>query len=766
MKRYIIIASLALAALLSCERMPEQVEICGVGSRVKTIDVSWDGGDCTADILASGKFTVSIPKEADWIGFKGEQPSVRLIEKEGDGPVVFTLEVNRGIPRSVEIGLECGTSAASLLIRQDGLLEGGLQVEQKNVLAPYEGGRLSAKINTKIAASEFSFDAEYLESESTGWVSGIHMSGNYIVFDVEPNLADSLTRHADVIATYPGGIGKVHIVQYSAGTEVDPIDVKALKNLLTAKGSLVLDKHYIVSGIVLNDDTEGNGAENRMISADNPDPGYSSRIIYLQSEDGADGIKLIFEDSCADVASRYDRISFDAFGLTLTRESDPVRYEINDIPTSIVTESCRGEAPQAKVRSIAALSESDLYTLVKVENVQIPIRKGPYMPIDIRFINIVTAYPMTLKDNAGKSLYMMVNSDCVWSRDGNPMPQGSGSVTGVLVHETCDNFEWDTGKEATIKAQGVISNYITGLGNIGKWQLRPVFHSDIALADSLKDGFSKLLWEWSYCDSLGVNLAANYDGSLKVLRPTWPQVADPRTDTLTAKAALYCRNSDMVGNKGLELANDFTHLGPYTYGGEITKPENGNGMYDVNGRSTHWYVYASTNTTGVIYSQYLGTGEVNWGICNGSAWCCKGWSINQYWECEFSTADLDASNAPLSIQFGTFNHISYTGAPRYWSIDWSDDGDNWERLYTYSVPDFPATNTRKVWQLPGAKYVSVNLPTAALGLDKCYVRLVPSSPTGLAINSGIGNDSSYYVSSSFNSNRYNAINYFAVRCNK
>ena len=506
------------------------------------------------------------------------------------------------------------------------------------------------------------------------------------------------------------------------------------------------------------------GAENRMVSADNPDPGYSSRIIYLQDEDGSDGIKLIFNDSCADVASRFDHISFDAFGLTLTREVAPVRYEISGIPTSVVTESEKRDAPRPKVLGIGDLTENDLYTLVELKNVEIPIRKGPFMPIDIRYIDIVTAYPMVLRDINGQSIYMMVNSDCVWSRDGRPMPQGSGSVMGVLVHETCDNFEWDMGEETSIKEQGVISNYITGLGNIGNWQIRPVFHSDISLAENFDDGFSSLLYEWRYCDSLGVNLVANYDGELKVLRPTWPQVADPRTDTLTTGAALYCLND--TKKTDLYVCNDFTHLGPYTYGGSITKPENGNGVTDALGREAHWYVYPSTGSIGVIYSQFLSSGVVNWDICNGSAWCVTGWNKNQSWRCEFSTEDLTAANAPLSVQFGVMNHIGYTGAPRYWSLDWSSDGETWDRLTLYTVPDFPATGSRKVYQLPGTKYVTASLPVEALGQEKVYIRMVPTNSAGLSSNTGIGNDSSYYTSSSFNSNRYNAINYFAVRYNK
>ncbi len=752
MRRYTIFAAIALAvSVISCEKLPEEVEIYGVGCKEKEINAAWNAAECTAQVLATAAFTVTIPDDAPWIGFKGKG-SDRSVSMDGDCTLTFALEANRNIPRSTTISFVCGTSSSTLQINQDGLLEGGLEVETKNILAAAEGGRYSAKINTKIKASEFSFSTTYEEADHTGWVSGMKISGNFVIFNVEPNLEASVVRHADVIISWSGGEGVVHVTQYSDGYGLEPMTVGGLKAMLPDKGTLRIDKHYIVSGIALNDDTEGNGAENRMISVDNPDPGYSSRIIYLQSEDGQDGIKLIFKNDCSSVASRYDHISFDAFGVLLERKTNPVRYEVSEIPISAVTESSPGVAPAARSRTINTLSEDDLYTLVKIDNVEIPIRKGPFVPVDISFLNIVTAYPVTLRDETGNSIYMMVNGDCIWSRDGNPMPQGSGSVTGVLVNEVCDNFEWDTAQEKALKAAGVVIDYITGLGVISSWQIRPVHRSDIQLAENLSDGFSMPLHEWRYCDSLGVNLVPNYDGEKRVLYPTWPESLKP--DTLDA--VFYCQAYS--GKLELMACNDFSHLGPYTYGGSITKPENGNGVFDAMGRSAHWYV-SGTQKSGAIYSEYTGKPS-NWSKCNGAAWCTLAWNLSQYWCCEFSTENLDTDNSPLSIQFGTMNHIGYFGAPRYWAVEWSTDGINWNRVATYSVPDFPASNTRKVFQLPGTKYVSVNLPDNALGQPLVYVRLIPAML-------GVGSDSVYFSSgASFTSNRFNAINYFAIRYKK
>ena len=60
--------------------------------------------------------------------------------------------------------------------------------------------------------------------------------------------------------------------------------------------------------------------------------------------------------------------------------------------------------------------------------------------------SLMNKYPMVIRDVEGSTMHMMVNTTCSWHRDGTAMPQGSGSITGIIVHEHCDNFEWDQAK--------------------------------------------------------------------------------------------------------------------------------------------------------------------------------------------------------------------------------------------------------------------------------------------------------------------------------
>lgn len=733
MKKYIIYIVLCLTAALSCEQLPDDVQIYGVGCKDKEVALGSDAGEYTLEVFADGEFTAALDESASWIRFASD-PDAREIALSGDMTVDFAYDINRGIPRTAVLTLTRGTNVFELNFNQEGILEGGVTIEQKNISIPAEGGQFGAKISTKLRAEDLTFEVEYTEKNSTDWISAIGLKNNFIRFDVKANVTD-IIRHAVITVRYDGGKGYIQVSQYNAGSAMEEVDVTGLKELLDSEGEYMIESHIVLNGLVINDNLEKNGAENRLISVDNQDMTYADRIIYVQNEEGTDGIKLIFSKSCADLVSRYDRISLDTYGLMLKREDNPVRYSISRIPVEALVATSAGDAPAEKVRGLAELTDNDIYTQVTVPDVEIPVSKGSFAPIDIRYINLMVSYPMVIRDKDGGTSHIMVNVDCPWSRDGKGLPKGSGSVTGVVVHEKCDNFEWDAAKENELIAAGQNASYITGLGTIGDYQIRPVRRSEVMISEDASESFSTLMYEWGYCDYQGVNLVKNYTDD-KDLYPTYPLVADP----LTLDARFYCEKS---GSKvALNLVNDFTHVGPYVYGSEITEEANGNGIYDYLGRSAHWRPYGAKN--GVIYSK---ENKQEWETSNGSAWCAAGWSASQYWCAEFPTADLTSENSPLNITFGTMNHLKKENAIRNWKVQWSADKEDWKDVSAYTIPDFAVDANRKVSQLPGTKFITVNIPDEALGLEKVYVRLVPTDK-------------------SFTSSVYNAINYFAVRYNK
>lgn len=777
MMKFLKYLTLCLFALVACEQLPDEVKIYGIGCKVDEVELGVNAGEYSLSVFADGEFTAALDEVDAWIWFT-ENPEARTMSADGDGELKFSYDTNKGLTRSSVLTLTRGTNVFEVTFVQEGILQGGVAIEQKNVTLTAEGGRYGVKVKTKLKNDDISFNVEYKEEESKDWVSALSLENNFISFNLQANLMDTLIRHAAVTVSFDGGEEFFQISQLYEGCKTESMDILELKSNFKEVGKYKIDSHILLEGIVINDHLEKNGAENRMISVDNQDLSYAERILYVQTADGSGGIKLIFSQSCAEMVARFDSIKVDLYGLELKRESEPLRYSISNIPMTSILSTKPAEQPVVKEKLWEDLGVEDLYTLVTVSDIEIPVRKGCYVPVDIRKLSYMVSYPMVIRSRSGHTGHMMVNVDCPWSRDGKELPEGSGSVTGVIVHETCDNFEWDVEKAKKISSErGLHDDYVTGAGRLGNYQLRPLRKSDIKIADEAETGFSAVLCEWAYCDSLGVNLVPNYKD--KTLYPTYYD-----ENLIVDSTRFYCMNND--GKVPLRLCNDFTHLGPYTFGGSITEPSNGNGIYDAQGRSAHWDVYSSTGDIGVIYSYYASNGKNRWSSesnsgngSNGSAWCVRDWvkykenpttnknevdtSYEQYWCAEFSTKDLTAANSPLNLTFGTMNHIENVGAPRFWKVQYKLEGGQWQDVVGggYSVPDFVNPKGPRVYQLPGTKYITVNLPDAVLSAEKVYVRLLPNKEKLLA-----GTATSYSDDKTPDASRYNAINYFAIRYNK
>lgn len=735
---YILFAAIAV---LGCTRLSDDTSIYELGAVDTHLSVGYEGGECSTEVLSNGDFTITIPEDAGWIHFKSS--TGRSLELSGDVTVSFSVDINRSVPRKADIVMKRGNNTALIEISQSGLLQGGFELVQQGVSVEYGGGECGVRVNTLMKDSELSYKVTYEQDEELSWISNIRLEGNFIRFSVAANLSATLIRHARIGISHEGGSAVALVTQFSQGTQVVEASLPEIKAFLDSDGSLTLDEHYLLKGIVVNDPSSLNGAENRIISVDIPDMGHKSRILYLQDEDSPEGIRVEFSESCAGLVKRWSRISIDVSGLTLVRESSPLRYCLKDVPPSAIVSSEAGEEIAPRELEIADITHKDLFTFVRLPKVEIPVRKGPFMPIDIRYISVMTAYPMLLRDSRGEQIHMMVNLDCPWSRDGNMMPRGQGSVTGVLVHEVCDNFAWDSAREAELKAAGAMPDYICSLGEFSSWQIRPMEREDVAISEGFEDRLSELLYEWAYCDSLGVNLVKNYNPETDELFPTYPLSANP----LSIDARLYCSKSGTKVKLG--LCNDFTHLGPYEYGGTITTPSNGNGVVDAMGRSAHWRVYPSVPTIGVIYS------GSDWSQSNGSAWTASGWGTNQWWCAEFSTEGLAGAEGAVSVVVGTMNAINGPGAPRNWKAEFSTDGSSWSTLCTYTVPDFVQPASKKAYQLPGTKYIMFNLPESVKSADRAYVRLIPADRVAGTADS--------YDGGAISSSRYNALNYLSIR---
>ena len=749
MKRYVIMLLMSLMAL-SCEDKLAHLEVVEFGAALmdeESLPLDYKSGSFEIRVISDGDFKAEIQGSEQWLHFEDGQ---KIFSGSSDVRILKVYyDANRTILRSGKIVLTRKHRKVEIDVTQIGILSEDFSIDQQNLWIGAEGGFLSSKVLTLAGAEDIYIQIEYVEEGHGQWISQARMDNNYLKFNVAENLS-ATARHAVIVVSKRGTdlSGRIQVGQAAAGSEYEYVTISDLKAMIDAPGSLQLEGHIVLKdAIVLNDNLEGNGAENINVNSIVQDVQAADRTLYVSDPQGLSGLRLDFNPGSELLVKRFDHIEVDLAGAVLTWLDEPDRYVVSGLNATAVMSNEVGSIGDVviKQKKIAELTASDVYTLVELVDCEIPIRKGPYAGIDVRHYNLMNKYPMVIRDVEGGSMHMVVNTTCSWHRDGIAMPKGSGSITGIIVHEHCDNFEWNQTKADAMVSAGLGLDYVADLGHIGQYQIRPVCKNDIAIDPEFENGFSKIVCEFTYLysDVVEQKLIPNYvDG---VLFSTDGEVR--------AQMTLRLKSGDKREIQSISTKRDWTLLGPYK-NGEISDLTTGNGLYCY-GESAVWF-----NTSS---QENLGHTQARIDKMCGSAWNATGWSVNKYWQVNMSTKGLTAAeNAPMSIQIGTVNgYGDRVGGPRYWKMVYcASESDAGTVIAEYTVPDFPQNGNRRLWHCPGHKYMSFNIPDNIDVWDKdnVIIRMIPVSAKA--------DDGDTYDHGTIDANVDNSINYLAVRCNK
>lgn len=747
MKRYVIILLMSLMAL-ACEDKLAQLEVVEFGAALMDEDcmpLKYKAGSFVITVVSDGEFNAEIVEGDQWLHF--EDGKTTCSGNSADKSIIVYYDVNRTVLRSGKISLTRKHRKVEIEVSQLGILSEDFSIDQQNLWVGAEGGFLSSKVLTLSGADDIEIVTEYVEEGLGQWISQERMDNNYLKFNVAENMS-SEARHAVIVVSKKGTSlsSRIQVGQAAAGAEYTYVTVSELKTMIQSPGSIQLDGHIVLKDvIVLNDNLEGNGAENLNVTSIVQDLTVADRTLYVSDAEGQSGIRMDFNSGADLLVKRFDHIEVDLADATLTWLQEPDRFVVSGLESQAVMSNEVGSVSDVTVKQkkMSELTSSDVYTLVELLDCEIPVRKGPYVGIDVRHYNLMSKYPMVIRDAEGSSMHMVVNTTCSWHRDGTGMPQGSGSVTGVIVHEHCDNFEWDQAAADAMVSSGLGLDYVTDLGHIGLYQIRPVAKSEIALADDFEDGFSKLVCEFTYV----------YSDVAQLLIPNYVDNVIFSTDgEYQAMMTLQLKSGDNAAQQPISTKRDWSLLGPYK-DGQIADITTGNGIYCY-GQSAVWFTTAS--------QENLGRTQARIDMSCGSAWNATSWSVNKYWQVDVSTKGLTADHAPMSIQLGAVNgYGDRVGGPRYWKMVVSTSEDDSESVIAeYTVPDFPQNGNRRVWHCPGHKYMSFNIPehVDVWDKDRITIKMIP-------VNTKADNGDSY-SNGTINKDVDHSMNYFAIRCNK
>ena len=356
---------------------------------------------------------------------------------------------------------------------------------------------------------------------------------------------------------------------------------------------------------------------------------------------------------------------------------------------------------------------------------------------------MISKYPRLVRDAEGSSIYTYTNTTCPYRRDGVRLPYGSGTLSGVIVHELFPNYVYGDNDDEELS------------GNIGRYQIRHQSYSDIAF--DKENSFSHILAEFRYATGFRTG-----ENGMSYFNATDGQ----------ASARFFHTSGDAVTN----CPSTFNYIG-WTGTNSGVAPFKGHIGFDSSIDQPLGYSFADGYVFDYSGTNSDGKGKVSStkkNTYNGvsvklyDGWMSKIWwkdedAPAESWIVEFSTKDIAAQH--LSMQFTSYSAITSNvgNAPYNWTVSWSDtfdlnDESVWKKVADYVVPDGVLNGQEREWQLPAFKQYDFVLPLEMLGKDKVYLRLRPASRVSNTLYFGEGTVTDGTQSG-------NGIDYFAIRYN-
>ncbi len=704
MKNYKIMPSVliwvfAITALLcggGCTEDETEPEI-GIKGTSRAVYIASESGMRTIKIESNSAWTLRLsPDTKSWAAIEGAESG------EQAGSVAIRYKTNNSFPRK---GTLLVASGAQQVIDTIYLMQYGseplLQVLDADYTFSSVSDSGSCRIDTNISAAhteEIEIDITDDTSATPNWIDSIYLSEDLrdLHFRVTDNLAFE-TRSANINLHFTDAWGKEYqtactITQGIPGgtSETREVTFAELRGLIAeSEGELVIENDIAIDGVVISDCDSKNTASNSMVKAGNrPDRTISDRTVYMQTPDASMGLALLTTEVDQNAMRRYDKLKLWCKGLTLVKRSNPERYQLTGVTRDHIVTKSAGTAEDVPVkrRFIDQLTDTDLYTFVTLKRCQIALRAGRFMPIYENYRVFHDHYPTAVIDKHGDQIYLMTNFDCDYHFD--EMPDGEGTISGIIVHEKYTHFE-----------KG---------GNIGAYQIRNVTREDIALNESIDNGFSAVAVEW--CPD-GTNSGFGNARDYCYPQFPYPSNSEGKAHGMAAK----------IGT-GYSFHSSYGWL---AWGFTYRKPGGG----DFNGA---W-------------------GHTKWWDDSSKTW--------QSMMFEFSTKGLSSDKC-----FFTFAGRNYTGQGglRYWAAEYSIDGDNWVKFADFTIPDQGNWGSMQLEQLTGDKYICLSAPTEILGHDVAWIRL---RPTQNKIGTSTTYDSGVLASSGY-TNKAFVVSYAAIRYNK
>ena len=624
-------------------------------------------------IYAKGGYSVKFLNDIE-----GNWATLNASHMRDDGNLIVNYKQNDGFRRmaAIRLCLDSGERADTVWVKQAGV------VPMIDCGAPFkaiEGSSPEAielDVETNIALDDF--EIAYT-NDGANWISNISLEDGLLSMTPAANNTDQ-PRNSIVSFTYIDGWGekfelRVFITQANRNNEFGKATTfEQVRQMATEEGFEVTED-LSLTGWVVSDFRSKNMALNPNTNYDKVDTSVSARTAYLESEDGAMGVRLFFNDAEDNELRRYSKMQIGLKGTKIVKKSNPDRYSIVGLKAENLLSGESGTAADlpAKHKSISELTDDDIYTFVTLSNAEFVFKDGAYVnyyegyallgpannfadDANAKPNNRMDSWASALYDANGDAIYMSLNSLVEWRRSGNGVPQGSGDISGVIVHEQNPRY----------------GDYM------GRYQIRPVDEQDIlSIGDSGAKYRTLAEYNGKYAVRFGLYTAEVFGkkyaaNGVNSIVP--PDVAEERPNV-----ELRCENIETNETYPINSTTDYNapHPGCYidgekkdaNYNGTAWATEGGKAstalqfIYDVKG----WYKW-NINEDG----EKTDIGGYN-GIC-----------------IDMSTANISGSKFCMAFTFmaGNGTAANNKAYPAHWCVEYTiDNGATWTAVNDKIVSD-------------------------------------------------------------------------------
>ena len=793
-------ASVVFLTALSCS-LDETADIklveLGTPLEDNVCIVEAEGGEYELEIYSNGSYHIEMLDQSSWL-------TLSAMKGNGDGTLTLTSTGNDEFKRMTSFALcsDVDERRDTVYVKQKGKIEANLSMGNTSMVVPGAGGESKASLSTNIPFEYFKVNVDYNDPENIGWLDPekVSMAGDgqdrTLSIWTDPNPDDVSVRTASLNLSFVDGWGDKVALELIVMQKNSNEGLGVLKSFAEIRSTYPnggeVTEDYILEGIVVSNTEGGNAGENEQISASAIDYTVSQRTVYVQSLDGKYGFSLLTETEEDNIFKQFNKVRVLLKGTEIYLFDNPAKYyQIKGVKKSMVASNVKAAESEivVKQKHFNDLTDDDIFTYVTLKDVEFPVRKGSICPINEGYSiagksDRIAKFPLLVRDINGDSFYMYTNTVCTYRNDGTRVPQGSGNISGVIVHERFSRFEWKNGMDLLDMETD------PELGNIGRYQIRHQTKSDIydQMQMDFKDSFSELLVEYRYW---------NPDIENGVQRPTygdngWFTHTYQKKYTGT-EAKEY---TEEVYKQHMSAEVCFSYLGPIGLAGTMFGANTGNvnGLGIVldsdkdryNPEMSEWVGEFNGTRQWLAPETSMADAEIPMRVANagsgaGKGWCSsdcycafrslKWWDFDQNrgyaWMLNFSTKGVSSK---LSMQISVLNSSQRFHSPRYWKAEWSevDSMDpskdaQWHPIGEYTVPDISQWTGTLFSSVVGYKAINMDLPAELLGKDNVYIRLMPVND----LCSSGGDYTDTFITDDEDGDKHaSSIDYIAIRYNK